>query len=235
MYQRHFKKGGDEREQIRLAQADLDGLFHNRRVNAAVAPMFIGLMPSAGAMLLCGEIVREATDSYLERKDQAVLTSWFRHIPESTLPTYAGVLLMAQLSKVPMGEYLLGMIVPNITMIALGWFFFLRKLPKDPGTPPSSKRVRDAADGAADVYGACLHAALAHPCLPACGGRGFSGDAGAADPKDRATVAVLPRADAAVLSSSAVPCGLKRSNEAAKSRDFGRGIFPAGKMQLPVI
>ena len=134
----------ESREQIRLAQADLDGLVHNRRVNAAVAPMFIGLMPSAGAMLLCGEIVREATDSYLERKDQAVLTSWFRHIPESTLPTYAGVLLMAQLSKVPMGEYLLGMIVPNITMIALGWFFFLRKLPKDPGTAPSSKRARDA-------------------------------------------------------------------------------------------
>ena len=134
----------ESREQIRLAQADLDGLVHNRRVNAAVAPMFIGLMPSAAAMLLCGDIVREATDGYLEREEQAVLTTWFRHIPESTLPTYAGVLLMAQLSKVPMGEYLLGMIVPNIAMIALGWFFFLRKLPKDPGTAPSSNRAQDA-------------------------------------------------------------------------------------------
>ena len=43
----------EAREQIKLAQQDLNGLFHNRRVNAGIAPMFIGLLPSAAAMILC--------------------------------------------------------------------------------------------------------------------------------------------------------------------------------------
>lgn len=44
----------EARKQIKLAQGDLNGLFHNRRVNAAGAPLFIGLLPSAAAMILCG-------------------------------------------------------------------------------------------------------------------------------------------------------------------------------------
>lgn len=77
----------EARQQIKLAQQDLNGLFHNRRVNAGIAPMFIGLLPSAAAMILCGDIVKEATDGYLEPEEQAFVTSWFRHIPESSLPT----------------------------------------------------------------------------------------------------------------------------------------------------
>ncbi len=74
----------EARSQIKLAGQDLDGLFHNRRVNAAGASMFIGLLPSAAAMLLCGNIVKEATEGYLKPREQAFVTSWFRHIPEST-------------------------------------------------------------------------------------------------------------------------------------------------------
>ena len=85
----------ESRSQIKLAQLDLNGLFHNRRVNAAGAPLFIGLLPSAAAMILCADIVKDSTDGYLDPKEQAFVTSWFRHIPESTLPTYTGVLLMA--------------------------------------------------------------------------------------------------------------------------------------------
>ena len=40
----------EARSQIKLAQLDLNGLFHNRRVNAAGAPLFIGLLPSAAAI-----------------------------------------------------------------------------------------------------------------------------------------------------------------------------------------
>ena len=81
----------EKRQQIKLAQQDLNGLFHNRRINAGGAPLFIGLLPSAAAMILCGDIVKDATDGYLKPKDQAFVASWFRHIPESTLPTYAAV------------------------------------------------------------------------------------------------------------------------------------------------
>ena len=134
----------EARQQIKLAQKDLDGLFHNRRVNAAIAPVFIGLLPSAAAMILCGDIIKDSTDGYLDRKEQAVVTTWFRHIPESSLPTYSGVLLMANLSGVPLPQFMAGMIVPVIALISLGYFFYLRRLPTDPGTPPSKNRLKDA-------------------------------------------------------------------------------------------
>lgn len=133
----------EARGQIKLAQRDLDGLFHNRRVNAAGAALFIGLLPSAAAMLLCGDIVKSATDGYLKPREQAFVTSWFRHIPESSLPTYAGVLLMSTLSAVPLGSFMLGMIVPVLVLFALGYFPALARLPKDTGTPPSQNRLRD--------------------------------------------------------------------------------------------
>ena len=134
----------DDRGQIKLAQKDLNGLFHNRRINATAAPLVIGLLPSAAAMLLCADIVKDASDDYLKPREQAFITSWIRHIPESSLPTYSGVLLMASISGVEMGSYMLGMIIPVILLILLAWFPFIHRLPKDPGTPKSENRLADA-------------------------------------------------------------------------------------------
>ena len=133
----------EARSQIKLAQRDLNGLFHNRRVNAAVAPLFIGLLPSAAAMILCGDIVKETTDGYLEPNEQAFITSWFRHIPESSLPTYASVLLMANLSGVPLPTFIVGMIIPILVLFILGYIPYVKKLPRDPGTPRSLNREKD--------------------------------------------------------------------------------------------
>ncbi len=133
----------EARRQIKLAQRDLDGLFHSRRVNAAGASLFIGLLPSAAATILSGEIVKDATDGYLEPKEQAFVTTWFRHIPETTLPTYAGVLLMANLSGVPLGRFMLGMVVPMLTLGLLGYFPYLHRVPPEPDTPRSQNRGKD--------------------------------------------------------------------------------------------
>lgn len=134
----------ERREQIRLAQQDLNGLFNNRRINASVAPLFIGLLPSAAAMILCGDIVKESTDGYLDKTEQAFVTSWFRHIPESTLPTYSGVLLMVSLSGVNLAHFIMGMTVPMLSLFLFGYWFFLRKLPRDTGAPPSHSKRADA-------------------------------------------------------------------------------------------
>lgn len=133
----------EAKRQLKLAQQDLNGLFHNRRINAAGASLFIGLLPSAAAMILCGDIVNDATEGYLNPKEQAFVTSWFRHIPESSLPTYASVLLMANISAVPLGRFMLGMIVPVLVLGLLGYFPYLYRLPKDPGTPRSENRWKD--------------------------------------------------------------------------------------------
>lgn len=133
----------ESRGQIKLAQQDLDGIFHNRRINTVGAALFIGLLPSAASMILCSDIVKDATDGYLEPKEQAFVASWFRHIPESTLPTYTGVLLMLNLSEVPISKFLMGMIVPVIVLVVLGYLPYLRRLPKNPGTPGSDSRAKD--------------------------------------------------------------------------------------------
>lgn len=133
----------EARGQIKLAQKDLNGIFHNRRINTAGAAMFIGLLPSAAAMILCGDIVKDSTDGDLEPKEQAYITSWIRHIPESTLPTYSGVLLMSNISGLPMGKFIIGMIVPVIVLFILGYYPYMRRVPTDPGTPKSENRLRD--------------------------------------------------------------------------------------------
>ena len=133
----------ESRSQIKLAQQDLNGIFHNRRINTAGASLFIGLLPSAASMLLCSDIVKDASDGYLDSREQAFVASWFRHIPESTLPTYTSVLLMMNLAGVETAHFLLGMMIPVITLFALGYVLCLRKIPTDPGTPVSTSKARD--------------------------------------------------------------------------------------------
>lgn len=133
----------ESRSQIRLAQQDLNGIFHNRRINTVGAALFIGLLPSAASMILCSEILKDATDGYLKPHEQAFAASWFRHIPESTVPTYTAVLLMLSLSGVEISQFIVGMIVPVVILIFLGYVTCLRKIPKETGTPKSDSRLKD--------------------------------------------------------------------------------------------
>lgn len=133
----------ESRSQIRLAQQDLNGIFHNRRINTAGAAFFIGLLPSAASMILCADIVKDATEGYLDPKEQAFTASWFRHIPESVLPTYTAVLLMSNLSGVEISEFIVYMIVPVIALAGLGYAVYLHRIPNDTGTPASTNRLAD--------------------------------------------------------------------------------------------
>ena len=138
-----FQRVLSAREQLKLAQADLNGIFHNRRINTAGSAIFIGLLPAAAAMTLCSQIVKDATDGYMDKREQAYVTSWIRHIPESILPTYTSVLLMLSLSGVETASYVIGMVIPVIMLMAIGYFTGLRKIPKDPGTPISTNKKQD--------------------------------------------------------------------------------------------
>ena len=131
----------EARGMLRGAQQDLDALFHNRRINASGAPVFIGLLPSAAAMILCADIVRDATDGYLSPEEQAFTASWFRHIPESILPTYTGVILMLSLTGLPAGPFMIAMIPPVCALALLGFLFVLRKVPGHAGSTEKQPRT----------------------------------------------------------------------------------------------
>ncbi len=133
----------EARSQIKLAQKDLDGLFHNRRINIIGACFFIGLLPSAASMLLCAELVKNSTDGYLNVKEQAFVASWFRHIPESCLPTYTAVLLMLNISGVETSKFMLGMLIPVFMLAFAGYFLYLRHVPSEVDTPKSVNKWLD--------------------------------------------------------------------------------------------
>lgn len=138
-----FQRTLETRRQLELAQKDLNGIFHNRRINTAGSSIFIGLLPAAAAMNLCSQIVKDATDGYLNKKEQAFVTSWIRHIPESILPTYSSVLLMLSISGLETASYITGMLIPVIILMAIGYFAGLNRIPKDPGTPVSENKMQD--------------------------------------------------------------------------------------------
>lgn len=131
---------------LELAQKSLSGLFNNRRVNASVAPMFVGLLPSPGAIFIAGSMVNNACEDHLPVEDRAFIASYFRHISESFMPTYAFILFGCQLSGVPVNAFVLGMIPMVALLILLGYWFELRRLPKDTGVPPSDNRRQDMRD-----------------------------------------------------------------------------------------
>ncbi len=134
----------ENRSQLRLAQQNLNGLFNNRRINATVAPIFIGLLPSAAAAIICGDIVRETVGTDLNKEEQAFVTSYFRHIPESFLPTYAAIIMMCELSGVSPGSFVLGMLPLEVLLFMLGYVFYIRKIPKETGIPPSKDKGKEA-------------------------------------------------------------------------------------------
>lgn len=136
----------ENKSQLRLAQQNLNGLFNNRRINITVAPIFIGLLPSAAAAIICGDIVRETAGDDLNTEEQAFVTSYFRHIPESFLPTYAAIIMMCELSGVKPGSFVLGMLPLEVLLFFLGYMFYIRKLPKETGMPPSKNKWKEAKD-----------------------------------------------------------------------------------------
>ncbi|NMB44353.1 MAG: DUF401 family protein, partial [Clostridiales bacterium] len=100
----------EKRGHLDLAQSSLNGIFNNRRINASLAPFFIGLLPSAGAIFISGEMVDKATEDYISKEDKTFITTFYRHIPESFLPTYSSIILASQLSGVPMSNFIISML-----------------------------------------------------------------------------------------------------------------------------
>lgn len=121
----------EKRNRLKQAQESLDDVFHNRRVNASLAPAVIGLLPSAGALLISGAMVKDSCGRYMSDEDMTFTTSFFRHIPECFLPTYSSILLALTLTGVSPSGFVLAMLPMVAVLFALGYFFMLRKIPKE--------------------------------------------------------------------------------------------------------
>lgn len=130
----------ERRNRLKQAEEGLDILFNNRRINASLAPSVIGLLPSAGAMTICAEMVDSACQDYLGREDLACVTSFYRHIPESFLPTYSSILIALALTGIGAGQFVVAMLPMVAALFLIGYLFHLRKVPKRTGHQTAETR-----------------------------------------------------------------------------------------------
>ena len=133
----------DKRGHVELSQESLNGIFNNRRINISIAPFFIGLLPSAGAIFISGDMVDAATGDLISEEDKTFLTSFYRHIPESFLPTYGSIILATQIVDIPASSFILVMLPVVFMLFFLGHMFYLRKIPRETGQEESLDKKKD--------------------------------------------------------------------------------------------
>ncbi len=130
---------------IDRAQKGLSSLFNNRWVNCAAAPIFIGMLPTPNAAFIAGDIVKASAEGYLSDDEMAVTTTYFRHVSESFMPTYAAIIMAISLAEITAGEFVIGMLPIVACIIASGCFWFLRgKVPMATGEAASTNKGKDA-------------------------------------------------------------------------------------------
>lgn len=137
-----LQKMMDLKGHIALAEDSLLGLTNSRRISAEVAPMCVGLMPSPGAVVLGGAMVKSIYKDGVSDEDKNFITSFFRHVPESFAPIYGSIVLGCELAGVPTGTFVLYMLPLVAVLIGLGHFMVMRRLPGETGLPPKKEKAR---------------------------------------------------------------------------------------------
>lgn len=132
----------EKRKNLSNSQVALNGLFNNRRINASLAPFLLGCLPAASTVLICGPIVRDSVGNSLNDPEKAAVTSYFRHISESFLPTYTTIFIAVGLTNgaVTVSGFLLAMIPMVAALFITGYMIYLRRVPKDTGMVPDQPK-----------------------------------------------------------------------------------------------
>lgn len=132
----------EKRGKLTRAQEALYGIFNNRRINASLSPMMIGMLSAAGVVAIAGSIVGKSAGDSLDAEEKTFISSYYRHVPESFMPTFPGAIIGAELAGIALSSFLAGMISVVILIISLGFIFYLRKVPKHTGSPPEADKAR---------------------------------------------------------------------------------------------
>ena len=118
------------RDMLHKSQVNLDNVFHNRRINATVAPILVGMLPSVAAANIAADIVEGAVGDDLSVPEKGFVTGFYRHISEAFLPTYSNIIIMSRLCGVPLSQFVVGMLPLIVVLYILGYIFYVRKIPR---------------------------------------------------------------------------------------------------------
>lgn len=120
----------EKRGHLTRAQNAMNGLLEDQRLNTALASVFIGMMPAAPAVVICGKMMDNMASDHLTPAEKACCASYYRHITEGVLPTFPLVIIVCALSGIPVSSFFLTMLPMVAVLICLGFVFYLRKVPK---------------------------------------------------------------------------------------------------------
>lgn len=129
----------EKRGHLTRAQNAMNGLLEDQRLNTALASVFIGMMPAAPAVVICGKMMDNMAGDYLTPSEKACCASYYRHITEGVLPTFPLVIIVCALSGIPVSSFFLTMLPMVAVLICLGFVFYLRKVPKTAGGGSASE------------------------------------------------------------------------------------------------
>lgn len=128
----------ERRKRLELAQQAMNRLLKDQRLNTALASIFIGMMPAPSAVTICGQMMDEMAGDHLTKSEKACCASYYRHITEGVLPTYPTVIIVCSLSGVSASSFVLAMLPMVAILIALGFLYYLRKVPKSSQEPQNA-------------------------------------------------------------------------------------------------
>ncbi len=104
----------------------------SRTLQLILFPALIGVFPiPGGAIFTCPLVDESAYPLSLKNEHKALLNYWFRHISEVVTPLSPGIILFAALGDCSFPVLLLLGVPVSLWVIFVGYFFFLRKLPRN--------------------------------------------------------------------------------------------------------
>ena len=92
-----------------------------------ITPALFGLLPVAGGALMSAPIV-DQIDNELDSNRKIAINVWFRHILIFIYPLSVQLIVGSVLANLPLYNIIIALILPNILMILIGYFFLVRSI-----------------------------------------------------------------------------------------------------------
>ncbi len=89
-------------------------------------PAFLGFLPSLGGALFSAPMVENASRRYdMTPEQKTAINYWFRHIWEFANPIMPGLLLTAQITRIPLSDLIGSLFIYVLIAILVGWIVCL--------------------------------------------------------------------------------------------------------------
>jgi len=117
-----LSSGLERSGQLKRLLINFRGLVKNPKLNLAVFPALIGLLPMPGGAVFSAPMVKElGLQSDLAPDHLSYINYWFRHIWEYWWPMYPGVLLATLLADINLAGFVAMMFPFTLLVIFIGW------------------------------------------------------------------------------------------------------------------